>query len=243
MEKYNLKWNDFQINVSKSLSSLRKENDFFDVTLVSDDEQHLSAHKVVLSASSEFFKNILKKANHTNPLIYLSGVDFKNLSFIMDYIYQGEVQLFQKDLDNFLDTAQKLKIDGLIGGKEEDSNQDLYASEIENTLKSEYSTEVVEEEKDSKFRKASHPTEVDRALVVNPEVEDQTKAADKLVEKVDGVWHCKQCGKTTRQSIDFKRHAETHIEGLSFECPICHQTFRSSAALKQHNYKIGRAHV
>ena len=52
-EKNCLKWNDFQVNVSKSFSSLKKEKDLFDVTLVSDDEDHISAHKVVLSASSE----------------------------------------------------------------------------------------------------------------------------------------------------------------------------------------------
>ena len=37
MEKFCLKWNDFQANVSKSFKFLRKENDFYDVTLVSDD--------------------------------------------------------------------------------------------------------------------------------------------------------------------------------------------------------------
>ena len=58
MEKLCLKWNDFQFNVSKSFSTLRKEQDFNDVTLVSDDGEVLSGHKVVLSASSEFFKRI-----------------------------------------------------------------------------------------------------------------------------------------------------------------------------------------
>ena len=60
MEKFNVKWNDFRKNVSKSFSVLRKEEEFFDVTLISDDEQHIAAHKLVLSASSEFFKNIIR---------------------------------------------------------------------------------------------------------------------------------------------------------------------------------------
>ena len=64
------------------------------------------------------------------------------------------------------------------------------------------------------------------ALVVNPSIDDPAKAADQLVEKLDGIWVCKQCGKTARQSIDIKRHAESHIEGLSFECPICKNTKR-----------------
>merc|ERR1712155_301395 len=77
MEKFCLKWNDFRSNASKSFSCLRKEEDFFDVTLVSDDEQHIAAHKLVLSASSEFFKNILKKTSHSSPLIYLNGYSSK----------------------------------------------------------------------------------------------------------------------------------------------------------------------
>ena len=104
-----MKWNDFEANVSKSFSCLRKEEDFCDVTLVSDDEKHIEAHKLVLSASSEFFKNILKKTSHSNPLIYLNGFSSKYLLLMMDYIYEGEIQIFQNDLDSFLETAQKLR--------------------------------------------------------------------------------------------------------------------------------------
>ena len=58
MEKFSLKWNDFSTNVKKSFQNLRKEEDFFDITLVGDDCKHVMAHKVVLSSSSEYFKNI-----------------------------------------------------------------------------------------------------------------------------------------------------------------------------------------
>ena len=56
----------------------------------------------------------------------MSGVKAKELNFVMDYIYDGEVQIYQNDLDSFLDIAYKLKIDGLINdtnttGKQEDS--------------------------------------------------------------------------------------------------------------------------
>ena len=107
-EKFCLKWNDFQSTVSQSFSVLRREEDFFDVTLVSDDEIQMSAQKLVLSACSSFFKNILKTNKHSQPLIYLSGVSSANLQFVLDYIYQGEVNIFQDQLDAFLNTAQNL---------------------------------------------------------------------------------------------------------------------------------------
>ena len=112
-EKFCLRWNDFQSTVSSSFGILRQEKDFFDVTLVSDDEIQIPAHKLVLSACSGFFKSILKTNVHSHPLLYLSGIDSRNLGYILDYIYQGEVNLYQGQLDSFLDSAQKLRIEGL----------------------------------------------------------------------------------------------------------------------------------
>ena len=37
----------------------------------------------------------------------------------MDYIYEGEAQIFQTDIDPFLEAKKKLKIEGLIGGRDE----------------------------------------------------------------------------------------------------------------------------
>ena len=59
-EKFSLKWNHFHSNVSKSFSALRNEAYLHDVTLVSDDHNKVAAHKMVLSACSEYFKDIFK---------------------------------------------------------------------------------------------------------------------------------------------------------------------------------------
>ena len=122
-ERFCLKWNDFQSVVSQSFSVLRREEEFYDVTLVSDDQTQIPAHKLVLSASSHFFKSILKRNSHSHPLLYLSGVDSKSLGFVLDYIYQGEVQIYQHDLDNFLEIAQKLKIEGLLSNEDPETKE------------------------------------------------------------------------------------------------------------------------
>ena len=111
-EKFNLSWNDFKDSVSGSFKILRDEKDFFDVTLVTDDEISIEAHKVVLSASSPFFKNMLRKSQKSHPLVYLSGVHSRDLQFVMDYVYQGQIQIYQDHLDSFMDCAKKLKISG-----------------------------------------------------------------------------------------------------------------------------------
>ena len=70
--KLNLTWANFQANINKSLDLFKSQHSFCDVTLVSDDQQLISAHRVVLAASSEFFKDILKsyKAHNVAVLIY-----------------------------------------------------------------------------------------------------------------------------------------------------------------------------
>ena len=117
-EKFSLKWNDYQSNWNKSLHELRKDTDFADVTLISDDKVKFSAHRILLSSCSKLFKFILKGNVHGNSLLYLNGVNALNLGFILDYIYYGEVMVYQEQLDSFLESAQKLEIEGLLGGNE-----------------------------------------------------------------------------------------------------------------------------
>ena len=90
-EKFALKWNDYQSNWVKSLSELRRETDFADVTLISEDKVKFSAHRILLSSCSNMFKFILKENTQANPLLYLGGVSSINIGFILDYIYYGEV--------------------------------------------------------------------------------------------------------------------------------------------------------
>ena len=113
-DKFQFKWNNFQSTVSQSFGALRREGDLFDVTLVSEDEVQLSAHKVVLSASSSFFKSILRKNPHNHPLIYLSGVTSWSLLHVVDYIYQGQVQLREDQVETFLAVSNKLRIEGIV---------------------------------------------------------------------------------------------------------------------------------
>ena len=89
-EKFCLRWNDFETNISSAFRELRDDKDFFDVTLACDDEQ-IQAHKVILSACSVFFRNILRRNPHQHPLLYMKGVK-----------YHGEVNVAQEELNSFL---------------------------------------------------------------------------------------------------------------------------------------------
>ena len=237
METLCLKWNDFQANISKTFSTLRKEQDFHDITLLSDDGEVVSAHKIVLSASSEFFKSILRKADHSKPMIYLNGVNYKVLNHILDYIYQGEVQLYQEDLDSFLDVAVKLNINGLIGGQEEkDINEQNDNVDI---LEDTQSSHTVDIRQNPNFEMKTRDASDDRTISIVAKqgtnvFEELERAFDELVIKVGDIWVCKTCDKHSKTKGDIKRHVEIHIEGLSFPCLICGETFRSRNLLKMH---------
>ena len=73
-EKFCLRWNDFETNISTAFKELKDDKDFFDITLACAGERQVQAHKVILSACSPFFKSILKTHNHQHPLVYLKGV-------------------------------------------------------------------------------------------------------------------------------------------------------------------------
>ena len=62
-EKFCLRRNEFEANISTAFKELRDDADFFDVTLACDDNQ-IKAHKVILSACSPFFKSVLKRNSH-----------------------------------------------------------------------------------------------------------------------------------------------------------------------------------
>ena len=207
MEKLSLKWNDFHENVLQSFSMLRKDQDFHDITLVCDDENVVHAHRTVLSASSDFLRNILKKADHSNSMMYLIGVQSKELNYILDYIYEGEVKLYQEELNNFLSAAKKLKIDGLIEALDYEEGVDL--EEIE-----ELSENTQDFEKD---------------------IFDETKqAVDGLIVKSGDTWLCKRCEKSFRTNSNVRKHAETHINGLLFECKICGNTYTNKSNMLRH---------
>jgi len=111
-EKFCLRWNDFESNISLAFRELREEKDFFDVTLACDDSQ-VQAHKVILSACSPFFRNVLRRNPHQHPLLYLKGVKYKDILSVLNFMYMGEVNVAQDELNSFLSVAEDLRVKGL----------------------------------------------------------------------------------------------------------------------------------
>ena len=241
-EKFCLKWNDFEKNVSKSFSQLRQQTGLFDVTFVSSDQKPVSAHRLVLSACSEFFKTIFHSNTHSHPMLYLDGVDSREINLMLDYIYQGEVHLFQDHLNPFMDVAKKLKIEGLLCMPDESPTEfnnfscdteencnDVLKCEPEESFVTENPETIIKEKKrySASWTNSIKTVSVSRNMDVKETVKEMYyKENDKFV--------CKPCGKDFKDSKQVLQHVETHIDGLSYDCPLCNKSFRSTNAFYAH---------
>jgi len=108
-----LKWNNYTSNLSETFQDMRKNEDFFDLTLITDDGE-LRCHKLVLGACSPQFRQIIKRLSTIlNPAIYLRGIRHQDLKNIIEFIYVGQVNVAHDELDTFLAAAEDLCIKGL----------------------------------------------------------------------------------------------------------------------------------
>ena len=243
-EKFCLKWNDFYENIREYFRILRKDQRLFDVTLATEDGHQIQAHKIILSAGSHFFSDIFLKNNHTNMLIYLKGISSAELEHVTDFIYNGEASITQEEMNNFLETGKELKVKGLLsqiqGVQETVSDDQKYNSDL---TEAEYlNGEHLISQEDfhhsvgkNQVKFGSQETTLMKTgteLGVDTELDNQV---EEMIEKSDGLWRCKVCGKSTRgQKQVMKQHVEIHIEGVSHACHICSKTFRTRPHLRCH---------
>merc|ERR1712098_1035088 len=57
---------------------------------------------------------------------------------------------------------------------------------------------------------------------------------NQMIEKNEGGWRCKVCGKMMTIKCNIQQHAESHIEGMSFSCHLCNKAFPSRSGLRLH---------
>ena len=246
-EKLCLKWNDFQNIVQTSFAELRSDTDFTDVTLACED-QSIKAHKVILSACSPFFKKLLKANPHQHPLIYMRGMQSSDLSAIVDFIYLGEANVFQDQLQSFLAVAEELQLKGLDGSSEEK------ASEFSNESFSHPQTDrkaIFEEKKQNgpqrNISNTKYQADTFEGTVMPYHQKMKTKSIvqpdtmariEMMIEKqAAGGYSCNNCGYTTNMLGHMKEHVEKHIEGLEYPCNSCNKVMRSSHSFRNHRRK------
>ena len=239
-----LKWDDFKDGITSSFADLRKGRDLTDVTLACEDGQQLEAHKVILAASSPFFLDLLKKNRHPHPLIYMRGFKSEMLSAILDFLYFGEANVLEENLDSFLGLADELTLTGLTGTdkwKEEES-----AAQIEPSLKkASLKKEKLQQSEKYFGNEYLIPTEPNTVVALdnntsNANLDEKIKSMMTTADVRSSDGHklstCNICGKEA-PSNKMPSHIEAkHITGVSHSCNICGKTSRSREALRKHKH-------
>jgi len=242
-ENLQLRWDDFETNIRNSFRELREEEDYFDVTLACEDGPSIEAHRIILSAGSQLFKEIFKKSKHRSPFIYLKGISSFYLGYILDFLYNGEASITQDELATFLETARELQVKGLQSEDENvakqnlsDYNQSEYPSsdisnvdlKLENVVSIVDATEQLEDTIDSDL-----PNSDNESVLKNTNYELGTRI-EQMIRKNGMLWECISCGKMDKQKSSLKNHIETHIEGITHTCHLCNKTCSTRNSLASH---------
>ena len=248
--KYFLQWNDFQNNVVSAFSEMRNDTEFTDVTLVCEDNQKIEAHRVILSASSTFFGNILMENKHPHPLIYLRDVKGRDLVSILDFIYHGETNIHQEHLEEFMWVAGDLHIQGLnIPKKQFTTNKRKISTTIEYDTKTTTTTiQPKSEPKEVTLVPLRDEAEAHDAINKRNSsirnIEDLDREINSLIQKGEnkGV-SCKMCGIKMSTTQSMGNHIEAkHIDGFSHPCTKCEteKSFKTRHSLSVHISKSHR---
>ena len=137
-------------------------------------------------------------------------------------MYQGEVQIFQEELDDFLNVAQKLKIQGLISDQESEevSNQFVPIPQQKTNTKTNRVMERIGVKNEEK----------DVGIYVNSAVSNISELAHNQI----GIFLCNQCENEFTSKLGLQRHIQTKHEGIKFKCNHCDYQATQQCALKTH---------
>ena len=79
----------------------------------------LSVRQVVLSACSPYFQSLLLNNPCKHPIIILPrDVRYSDLRHVIEFVYKGEIDVAQEQLDNLLQTADQVRMEREGGGRE-----------------------------------------------------------------------------------------------------------------------------
>ena len=249
-EKCCLKWNDFQKNITTSFEILKTDTDFTDVTLACEDGQQIEAHKVILASSSPFFQNLLTKNKHPHPLIFMRGVKQEELAAIVDFLYCGEANIYQENLDAFLSIAGELQLKGLTSteaDKTQDSADQSVSSTVRNMAAKNEKVEPTFDETDStQFHESTRTVALPRSG--NASTKGDFQELDEQIKSLMGRSQatfpngrkkivCNVCGKEADYRVIKDHIEENHIEGVSIPCNNCDKIFRSRDSLRTHIHR------
>ena len=212
-EKYSLTWHAYSDHLKCMMKEMMMNEDFSDVTLVTEDKKQMKANINILSACSPVFKDILKKDKYSNTIMYLRGVQYSELESIMHFIYLGEATFYEERMDELLAVAKSLEIKELCNAETEpnDEPEDYPLQNDQDT-----STELAEEQ-----------TAISGSFVkVTGKYKTYSSSSKGFVHHKQSVhegikYACDQCEYQATTQWTLTRHIQSQHEGIKYACDLC----------------------
>ena len=214
-EKYSLTWHTYSDHLKNMMKELMMNEDYSDVTLVTEDKKYLKANGSILSACSPIFKEIFKRDKSSNTIMYLRGIQFSEMESILQFIYLGEATFYEERMDEFVAVAKSLEITELCNAESETNNEpDAEPLQSDPVTP----TDKVEEQDVTSDVLKSHPKQERRREVVG----------------LNGRYECEPCQKTFTHQSKLSRHIQSMHEGIKYACDECDYQATQQAHLTIH---------
>ena len=229
-----LKRADFNTFSAETIRCSFEDSDFCDVTLVCSDGKQILAHKVILSAGSEFFQGLLKQNRHPHPLIYLH-MPHQLLLPLVSFVYLGACEVDQEAIEGFLKTATILGVKGLMAqtGDVKKVNEEEQQEQHEQEQQEEQGSNSIPSAEDMFISPKSEPIHGSEEVVdekgkftsdetLRPGDEPSTDIKTEAEETLKGnSGKCDQCSYIGKSFWYLKRHRKAVHEGLKYSCNLC----------------------
>ena len=210
----NLSPSRFHQQVLASLPRLYQEKTFSDVTLVSQEQAHHQAHRVVLCSVSPVLKSILEGlACVQSPVIFLKGVRGEDLESVLHFIYNGTLVLSRDRVDCVLQLLRDFQLDEVF-----DINES-------------------KEEKISETSEKEIPDGGNNDLETPNEDSNEEQEKKQKKELKEAIFlKCEFCDYTTNRRVSLKNHTNVRHLNIrsSFPCQECDKVLGSKGALNLH---------
>ena len=248
-ETLNVAWDNFPNVAREMFHQLRSDTAFTDVTLVSEDLVHIRAHRVILAASSNIFQNILSKTSSpgsSQPLLYLKGVRHSQLEALLTFVYEGKVEVEEKQLEELMRAAMELKVKGLFREGDEGvghRGKQGVKAEKDKTTTVKKSEATKPESSSCKKEKDSKSALIDLIKRITSEKKPQENTATRLMEdplKILTNKNVKEAVEKQMDKVEENLVDLTTIEDAvrddsgNYLCPHCDFKTKDLARLRNH---------
>ena len=243
-ETFRLSPEQYSVLTTNAFQDLLVENHFTDVTLACEDGKQIEAHRVILSSCSPFFRNMfIQNSRHQHMVLYLKGIHYEDLHAIVSFIYVGETQVLQKNLDRFGLAVKDLQVESLLTAetvmyppinpandiKANDSSKAVEINDALDFMASQTYDCVTLDEDEKKNIKT------DEIKLVSVDEEPFTETDEKRSTQTSVGYNCKKCDFKTDLKSSLERHSlNVHSGVRGYTCDVCKFNFRSWTILKKH---------